>query len=482
MSEFSLESIQNVVYRREAKVVLLGIHRPEARNALDLPTFKRLIYCLDQLKYEENLGAVVIYGDGGYFISGGDLKSLHNMKDEKEALAFSAQMQAALEGLSTLPCVVIAAIEGFAIGGGAEIALACDLRIMSEQAYFRFPHQTLGISTAWGGTRRLIDSVGYSQAFALLALADRIDAQRCLQLGLVQQIAPTSQVLQTAKQLAKQLSENANVLAEMKAIHRFNRQGQSAWDETERTKFAKLWVSEGHWRKVEAFWQNQEKKSNDVQIEQQKFAQKKQEIQSTNRGLFIVLEGIDGAGTTTQGHLITDWFKTHGKMAYLTKEPSDGTIGKLIRRGLKGEKLGHFAKPLPPESFALLFAADRADHWFNEVKPLLDEGVNVICDRYLYSSLAYQSQECPAAWVAHLNELFPTPDLLLYVRVRSETAELRRALRGGTQEIYEYREFQEKVVVAYDRYCKQGDAIVIDGEQSASEVFDSCISYIQKLL
>ena len=84
MSDFTLESIQSVEYRRERRVVYLSINRTASRNALDLPTFKRFIHCLEKLKYEENLGAVVIYGEGGYFIAGGDLKSLHSMRDEKD--------------------------------------------------------------------------------------------------------------------------------------------------------------------------------------------------------------------------------------------------------------------------------------------------------------------------------------------------------------------------------------------------------------
>ncbi len=467
MSDFTLESIQSVEYRRERRVVYLSINRTASRNALDLPTFKRFIHCLEKLKYEENLGAVVIYGEGGYFIAGGDLKSLHSMRDEKDALAFSAQMQAALEGLNLLPCPVIAAIEGFAIGGGAEIALACDLRVMSQQAYFLFPHQTLGITTAWGGARRLSDCVGSSKAYAILASAEKIDAQQCLQLGLAHRLTPAQTAVQIAKEWAHTLSENTEVLGEMKALNRFSKTGQSAWDENERQRFSKLWASEGHWRRVEKFWVNQEKKS---------------KAQKRSGGLFIVLEGIDGAGTTTQGHRICDWLKQQSQMAYLTHEPSDGTIGKLIRRGLKGENLGHLNRPLPPASMALLFAADRADHWFNEIKPLLDEGINVVCDRYLYSSLAYQSQENPASWIAHLNENFPKPDVLLYVQVSAEIAEIRRNLRGGEQEIYEYRDFQQRVVKAYDQYCLQANAVFINGEQSVDQVFEHCISHIQKLL
>ena len=124
-------------------------------------------------------------------------------------------------------------------------------------------------------------------------------------------------------------------------------------------------------------------------------------------GKFIVFEGIDGAGTTTQAQALVNYLTECGISTYLTCEPSDSSIGTFTRQALQGKQKGFHQKQLPDVALALLFAADRADHWTNEIQPLLNEGVNVICDRYLYSSLAYQGLEHPLEWIRALNASFP---------------------------------------------------------------------------
>jgi len=138
-----------------------------------------------------------------------------------------------------------------------------------------------------------------------------------------------------------------------------------------------------------------------------------------NPGRFIVLEGIDGAGTTTQARILEARIRAEfpGRGVSVTAEPSGGPVGSLIRQVLRervvGTTPGGERVPFDRRALALLFAADRLDHVACEVRPLVDAGWIVISDRYLLSSLAYQGMDAPRDWVAEANRWAPAPDLLL---------------------------------------------------------------------
>ncbi|MBM4035480.1 MAG: dTMP kinase [Planctomycetes bacterium] len=142
-------------------------------------------------------------------------------------------------------------------------------------------------------------------------------------------------------------------------------------------------------------------------------------------GLFIVLEGIDGSGTTTQSRLLAEWLESLGHSVTLTAEPTGGPVGTLIRQILQG------AVPEADETtMALLFAADRAWHVSGTVVPALDAGRIVVSDRHYLSSVAYQSTGVDMAWVESLNSRFPRPDLTVFLDI-APSAALERKLRGG---------------------------------------------------
>jgi len=163
------------------------------------------------------------------------------------------------------------------------------------------------------------------------------------------------------------------------------------------------------------------------------------------RGVFVVLEGIDGAGTTTQARLLIEaldrpWITAiHG-----TCEPSSGPIGQLLRAILAG---GH--APVDATTMALLFAADRADHLAREIEPALARGAVVVSDRYYHSSLAYQGSEEEAAWVRVLNQRARRPDLTVLLDVDPEVAARRRTGDARPVEIYDHLETQKRVAAAY---------------------------------
>lgn len=200
---------------------------------------------------------------------------------------------------------------------------------------------------------------------------------------------------------------------------------------------------------------------------------------SAARGRFVVLEGIDGAGTTTQLERLADALRTRGIAVHTTREPTDGPVGQLIRQVLQHRITlpGGEPRPFAWDTMALLFAADRLDHVQNEIEPALACGTWVLSDRYDLSSLAYQSATSPGEgsvdWIRRLNSHALRPDLTLVVDVPASLAAERRGRRAASAELYEKEELQERLAAIYSRGEKlvPGDAIAhVSGEGSIDEV------------
>lgn len=206
------------------------------------------------------------------------------------------------------------------------------------------------------------------------------------------------------------------------------------------------------------------------------------------RGLLIVFEGIDGSGTTTQAGLMKEKFSQVGLPAHVTAQPSSGPVGVMIRQILSG-RLVTSSKTVPGwATMSLLFAADRQDHQENEIEPNLRDGVNVVCDRYVPSSLIYQgacSDKAGAVdWVSAINSQIRKPDVIFYLKASAEVAASRRAGRGGIQEIYETDSFQQKLAKAYDDIALLvPDCLVvpIDAELSIDEIHQQAWQHIETI-
>ena len=184
----------------------------------------------------------------------------------------------------------------------------------------------------------------------------------------------------------------------------------------------------------------------------------------------MVLEGIDGAGTTTQTRMLSERLSGVEVEVVTTAEPSTGEVGQLIRR-----LLGKVGAPPTPAVMALLFAADRVDHLASEITPALLEGSWVISDRYLWSSLAYQSLELPIGWVRGLNDRAVLPDLTLLVDLEPEEAALRLQREGRSEEIFDRLDLQRTIRAAYlelARSEKDSPVVIIDGAPPAGVVAD----------
>ena len=204
-------------------------------------------------------------------------------------------------------------------------------------------------------------------------------------------------------------------------------------------------------------------------------------------GRFIVLEGLDGSGTTTQVERLAEALRAEGHRLRVTREPSNGPIGTQIRLALSGRLgLPRQRGALTEDTLALLFAADRLDHLAAVVEPALQRGEIVLCDRYLLSSLAYQGSALPMEWVERINARARAPDLTVFLEIDAATAARRRASRGGEAELFEADERQARIARQYleaIRRRPRGERIVrIDGAQPVQAVTHAALGEIHALL
>ena len=186
----------------------------------------------------------------------------------------------------------------------------------------------------------------------------------------------------------------------------------------------------------------------------------------SRKGKLIAIEGIDGAGTTTQTVIIARWLKRFCTMVHRTSEPSRGPLGKYIRHLLKNKKASK-------EQLALLFAADRLDHIERKVMPALKRGAWIVTDRYRLSSLAYQGAECDPRWVRAINKHAPIADLTILIDLPVKTALKRIKSRGATRERFESQKQLEKIRKKYLELAKkksEGRVVIVDGSPSAKDV------------
>ncbi len=184
----------------------------------------------------------------------------------------------------------------------------------------------------------------------------------------------------------------------------------------------------------------------------------------------IVFEGLDGAGTTTQMQLLAEKCDKDLRACRATFEPTDKPIGRLVRAVLQKQIV------TTPLALAMLYAADREDHLYNPIYGManeLEEGKLVICDRYIYSSLAYQGVECPIEKVEALNQ-FPAPEYLFFIDTPVDECIRRIESRGGNSELFDRHEFLEKVKANYEALFsslpKEVKFYRLDGMQSKEEI------------
>ncbi len=234
----------------------LTVARPQTRNALTWQAMREFADAVEAAHEAPQLRVLIVTGAGSSFVSGGDIAELRDYPSRADGLRLATLMGDALARLEALPCPTIAAINGPCRGGGSEIAVACDLRLMAQDADIGFVHVRLGISTAWGGGQRLLRAVGYARALDLLTTGRVLGAGEALALRLVNQVVPEGEALPAARALAEQMAANPH--AAVNAAKRILRLSLTHTEglamEAERAEFPTLWDTEYRRQAVEQFF------------------------------------------------------------------------------------------------------------------------------------------------------------------------------------------------------------------------------------
>ena len=249
---------------RTNDVLTLTINRPEKRNALRMDLLDEIGATCKRFYDDDSIKCAVITGASNKcFAAGGDLKELDAVRSPQQAEALSQRGRAALDLVRQFPAPVIAALNGLAYGGGAELAMACDMRVAVENAQIGFLQAELNVTTAWGGGIDLIAALGRQKALHLLLSAERVSASQAYKIGLIDFVCAKDQSLESglAEFLAKYLARSSQVLRGFKSLTSAHRQALHMQLSTfEQEAFVTSWTHEDHWAAVEnAFGTNDKK-------------------------------------------------------------------------------------------------------------------------------------------------------------------------------------------------------------------------------
>lgn len=232
-------------YQLEDQIALLTLNRPAKRNALSAELFEDLFHKLTDLSIDKNLRVLILTGAGDAFCAGTDISELTDLT-EAQALQVSARGQKLCDSIESFPVPVIAAINGIAAGGGCELALACHLRIGSNNARFSLPETRLGLIPAYGGTQRLSRDIAVARALELMLAGNELDAASALQLGLLNRMVDHDRLLVESQALAKQIASLAPlaIRACLKAVSEGLKLPFEEGLKLERELFASLFATE----------------------------------------------------------------------------------------------------------------------------------------------------------------------------------------------------------------------------------------------
>ncbi len=201
---------QNILLEKEDKIAVLTINRPKAMNALNNDTITEIIDAVTIISSDAEVDVLIVTGADKAFVAGADIAFMQNLP-AMDARAFGALGQKAFRMIEAMEKPVIAAVNGFALGGGCELAMCCDFRIASTKAKFGQPEVGLGITPGFGGTQRLPRLVGAGMAKQLLFTADVIDANEALRIGLVNQVVEPETLMDTVKAIAKKITSKGQI-------------------------------------------------------------------------------------------------------------------------------------------------------------------------------------------------------------------------------------------------------------------------------
>lgn len=246
-----------VKVERRGPIAIWTIDRPDAKNAIDGATMTALARAVAEAAGDATLRAAVLTGAGDVFVSGGDLRELREKSSPADAEELSDAGFRLTRAIAELPFPVVCAMPGPAIGGGAELAVACDLRIAAASARIAFVQTRMGVSTAWGTVPRLVALVGTSVASRLLYTARSMHASEARDVGLVDEMVDGGASLETALLYAEDIAKGSpSAVAAMKRLVRETTESVAqAVRPTERALFAETWSGRDHAEAVEAYFE-----------------------------------------------------------------------------------------------------------------------------------------------------------------------------------------------------------------------------------
>ncbi|MDO4662050.1 MAG: enoyl-CoA hydratase-related protein [Tissierellia bacterium] len=199
---------KNLLVEVDSSIATVKINRPKALNALNTETVKELSDCFEKIENDDSILAVILTGEGRSFVAGADIAEMSKMTPA-QAKEFANAGMSTFRKIEKLSKPVIAAVNGFALGGGCEISMSCDMRIASTKALFGQPEVGLGITPGFGGTQRLQRLIGQGNAKYLIYTAQNIKADKAYEMGLVQEVVEPEKLYDRAKEIATQIVKNA---------------------------------------------------------------------------------------------------------------------------------------------------------------------------------------------------------------------------------------------------------------------------------
>lgn len=199
-----------LLYEKRNNIGILTINRPEALNAINSELLNRLYNLTQQIAEDKELRCLILTGTGKAFVAGADIAEMKDLS-KQEGIEFGRKGHLAFTALENLKVPIIAAVNGYALGGGCELALCADIRLASEKAKFGQPEVGLGITPGFGGTQRLARTINRAYAMELILTARVISAQEAKEMGIVSRVVPAEQLMDEAMKIAEAIAQNAPI-------------------------------------------------------------------------------------------------------------------------------------------------------------------------------------------------------------------------------------------------------------------------------
>ncbi len=255
-----MTTFNNLLVEIEESVATVTINRPEKLNALNRQTLEELMRFFDELAGDERVKGILLTGAGNKaFVAGADLQEIQNL-DREAAIRFARFGQELFNKIENFSKPVVALVNGYALGGGCELAMACHFRLAAENARFGQPEINLGIIPGYGGTQRLPRLIGKGRALELLLTGDMIDANEALRLGLVNHVVKADELVAEGKKIVQKIAQKGSVAvaAILQAVNHGLEQSLSQALELEALQFGRVCATEDKNEGIRAFFEKRQ--------------------------------------------------------------------------------------------------------------------------------------------------------------------------------------------------------------------------------